>query len=85
MNKDTYDKKDQNSLDLENMTKVIKRIANDMVDLKKLSSDNSHRFANKTSFIRYNTPTSKRSIPLEEKILDIVINIGSSQGRIGRI
>lgn len=33
--KDTFDKKEQNSFDLENMSRVIKRLANDVLDFKK--------------------------------------------------
>ena len=40
--KGILDKKGKYSLDIESMSRIIKRLANDMVDLKKMDSKNSH-------------------------------------------
>lgn len=47
--KDTFDINEQNCFDLENMSTVIERLANAMVDLKKVAFDNLHQFSNKLS------------------------------------
>ena len=48
ISKDTTGKKEQSDFDFENMSKVIKRLENDVVDLKKIALENSHRFGNKS-------------------------------------
>lgn len=63
--KSTSDKKEYDYFNLQSMSKVITRLANDMAYLKKMSLENAHRGYNKPTFKNYNPNTIKMGMPLE--------------------
>lgn len=73
--KNNSNKKDQDCLYLESMARIIKKLSNDVVYLKKMATKNANQTFNKPSFKRYNPPTSKTHTSTKEAQLGRLINL----------
>lgn len=73
------DKKEKYFLDMESMSRIIKKLSNDVIDLKKMGSESTSRTLPKLPFRHYGNPPTKKTLPpTEEAHLGQLINFINS-------
>jgi hypothetical protein len=73
---DPTDKKDQDSMDMESLQRIVKKLTNEIVDMKKIIRENiPTRVFFKTPFRKTIPPTNKNPSPIEGINMEDIVNV----------